>query len=400
MKKRNLFAIGMITILLVSCNLKSSQSNNKHVKKYYMFDYNDHCKVVEVDGPIEIKGEGEEWYPLGIAIRDGNEEEVQRLLEKNVGMDEVYKDEIYVYDAPYVAVSYHQHKLLRDLLFWGARPDGIYGDFFTDLLTIAAAQDDIVSAEILLRAGLNPDGNSAKIEGEAYYTPLIHAIEKKNVEMVRLLKRYGVDHTTLNLEDLTSGLPDSKRYLAKITQVLNEETDLSKGIYEKIRPIGERDEIFYLQGYTVISNKECGFAVLNKKGEKTFSRGLNGSEQFVYEPTFYKNKSSQWPYIICSSSGFEYFYNTEVYLLDKDFNCTYAGEIPLCGIENSESIDINDIMKVTLEKGEGVTFTFDADSVIYDNGRPDKRIIQVRDLKFTIKDGKLQPNQPLTRVYH
>lgn len=115
--------------------------------------------------------------------------------------------------------------------------------------------------------------------------------------------------------------------------------------------------------------------LLNHKNEILYkSHGVG--DPYLYEPYFYKNNRNGNIIIVCQLA-YEYFFGGDVYLLEKG-KIKYLGNLDI--EPNNEEKKLTDILRIK-ESGNGITFRFDADSLVLKPGSED-RTIKNNDVKY------------------
>lgn len=144
-------------------------------------------------------------YPLGVACRDGDLETVKRLLAESKDEPMAMGGECYEYDVLYAAVYYGQEGILRYALTrYKDINDRLYSDEYgLTLLTLACRLSNVKLARVLLEHGIHVDGCQGPEDACRVY-PIMVAVERKDVEMVKLLLAY---HADVDVEDSEQRTP-------------------------------------------------------------------------------------------------------------------------------------------------------------------------------------------------
>ena len=132
-------------------NISDFEKNIKHIKNIdsLFHTYTDHSYTL-----------------LGYACLYQNKRFVQRLIGMKANMECVYSDDMYCYDALYMAV------------------DKGNGDYITYPLMVAVDKNNINIVKVLLKYGAK-----TKVKDRSGMSPLSIARRHKNVEMIKLLKK-------------------------------------------------------------------------------------------------------------------------------------------------------------------------------------------------------------------
>ena len=127
---------------------------------------------------------------LGYACLYKNKPAIQKLIAMKANIDEVFSDEIFIYDALYMAIDNEDEGLVKQLLAMGADPNKPYNEDGLCPLVASCNVNSIVIASLLLKHGAKADG-VGNLGGDYIENPLITAVMKGNKYMVQLLLRYG-----------------------------------------------------------------------------------------------------------------------------------------------------------------------------------------------------------------
>ena len=127
---------------------------------------------------------------LGYACLYKNKPAIQKLLAMKANIDEVFSDEIFIYDALYMAIDNEDEGLVKQLLAMGADPNKPYNEDGLCPLVASCNVNNIAIASLLLKHGAKADG-VGNLGGDYIENPLITAVMKGNKYMVQLLLRYG-----------------------------------------------------------------------------------------------------------------------------------------------------------------------------------------------------------------
>lgn len=127
---------------------------------------------------------------LGYACLYKNKPAIQKLIAMKANIDEVFSDEIFIYDALNMAISNEDYALVKQLLTLGADPNKPYNEDGLCPLVASCNVNNIAIASLLLKHGAKADG-VGNLGGDYIENPLITAVMKGNKYMVQLLLRYG-----------------------------------------------------------------------------------------------------------------------------------------------------------------------------------------------------------------
>lgn len=127
---------------------------------------------------------------LGYACLYKNKPAIQKLIAMKANIGCAYSDEIFIYDALYMAICNEDYALVKQLLALGADPNKPYNEDGLCPLVASCNVNNITIASLLLKHGAKADG-VGNLGGDYIENPLITAVMKGNKYMVQLLLRYG-----------------------------------------------------------------------------------------------------------------------------------------------------------------------------------------------------------------
>ncbi len=138
------------------------------------------------------------YTALGLACLEGDMDKIMALVAKGADRSHCMADEIFEYDALYIAVKQHNPELVKYLIGLGDKVNSYYGDYGVSMLAIACGiTDHAIAYDIarqLLDAGANVNGGVDQFDEyseEGPALPLDRAIETGNAQLLRLLIEKG-----------------------------------------------------------------------------------------------------------------------------------------------------------------------------------------------------------------
>jgi hypothetical protein len=133
---------------------------------------------------------------LGRACHDGDLETLQKLVAGGHSLEDCMTDDIFEYDALYVAVHFGRKNIVEYLIgLNGLDKQRFYDENCKTLLNVAVRIGMVDLAEVLLKAGANPNG-ADKCGGDVRY-PLVEAAADGNMAMAKMLILWGADTKVL-----------------------------------------------------------------------------------------------------------------------------------------------------------------------------------------------------------
>ena len=138
---------------------------------------------------------------LGYACLYKNKPAIQKLIAMKANIDEAFCDEVFIYDALYMAIDNEDEGLVKQLLAMGADPNRPYNE------------------NGLLKHGAKADG-LGNLGGDYIECPLIKAVIKGNKDMVLLLLKYGAKKGIKDEEGRTALYYAKQQKNTSIIQIL------------------------------------------------------------------------------------------------------------------------------------------------------------------------------------
>jgi len=119
-----------------------------------------------------------------------NKHIVQRLIGMKADMECVYSDDMYCYDALYMAVDKGNAELVKLFLSLGANANVAYNEDGLCPLVMSCSINSYPVTCLLLQYGAKANG-LGNLGGDYITYPLMVAVDKNNINMVKVLLKYG-----------------------------------------------------------------------------------------------------------------------------------------------------------------------------------------------------------------
>jgi 26S proteasome non-ATPase regulatory subunit 10 len=119
-----------------------------------------------------------------------NKHIVQRLIGMKADMECVYSDDMYCYDALYMAVDKGNAELVKLFLSLGANANVAYNEDGLCPLVMSCNMNSYPVTCLLLQYGAKANG-LGNLGGDYITYPLMVAVDKNNINMVKVLLKYG-----------------------------------------------------------------------------------------------------------------------------------------------------------------------------------------------------------------
>ena len=119
-----------------------------------------------------------------------NKRFVQRLIGIKADMECVYSDDMYCYDALYMAVDKGNAELVKLFLSLGANANVAYNEEGLCPLVMNCSMNSYPVTCLLLQYGAKANG-LGNLGGDYITYPLMVAVDKNNINMVKVLLKYG-----------------------------------------------------------------------------------------------------------------------------------------------------------------------------------------------------------------
>ena len=156
---------------------------------------------------------------LGYALLYKNKTATQKLIEKKADIGCVCSDDVFTFDALYMAINNADMNLVKQLLALGTNPNQPYNEDGLCPLMMCCDLNNVPMASLLLESGAKADG-VGNLGGDNVSFPLIVAVEKKNTNMVQLLLKHGAKRNVKNNTGQTPISIARSQKLVKIVKML------------------------------------------------------------------------------------------------------------------------------------------------------------------------------------
>ena len=153
---------------------------------------------------------------LGYACLYKNMSTVRKLVNAKADISCAFSDEIYIYDALYLAIDSGDLSMVQYFISLGSNVNQPYNEDGLCPLMVSVIDNNVPVAELLLKHGARANGVGNLGGGHTFY-PLMTAIENRNKAMVRLLLKYGASK---RVKDESGDTPLSLAYRLKATDII------------------------------------------------------------------------------------------------------------------------------------------------------------------------------------
>ena len=160
---------------------------------------------------------------LGYACLYKNKPAIQKLIAMKANIDEAFCDEVFIYDALYMAIDNEDEGLVKQLLAMGADPNRPYNENGLCPLVASCYVNNVAIASLLLKHGAKADG-LGNLGGDYIECPLIKAVIKGNKDMVLLLLKHGAKKGEKDEEGRTALYYAKQQKHTSIIQILEKST--------------------------------------------------------------------------------------------------------------------------------------------------------------------------------
>ena len=156
---------------------------------------------------------------LGYACLYKNKPAIQKLIAMKANIDEAFCDEVFIYDALYMAIDNEDEGLVKQLLAMGADPNRPYNENGLCPPVASCYVNNVAIASLLLKHGAKADG-LGNLGGDYIECPLIKAVIKGNKDMVLLLLKHGAKKGIKDEEGRTALYYAKQQKNTSIIQIL------------------------------------------------------------------------------------------------------------------------------------------------------------------------------------
>lgn len=156
---------------------------------------------------------------LGYACLYKNKPAIQKMIAMKANIDEAFCDEVFIYDALYMAIDNEDEGLVKQLLAMGADPNRPYNENGLCPLVASCYVNNVAIASLLLKHGAKADG-LGNLGGDYIECPLIKAVIKGNKDMILLLLKHGAKKGIKDEEGRTALYYAKQQKNTSIIQIL------------------------------------------------------------------------------------------------------------------------------------------------------------------------------------
>lgn len=190
LKIKNIFLILTIIIingLLIACKKNEIESLSNGSNISHLKNINDFSEQIN----------GEKYTKLGIACKENKLSSLKKLLTKGADINLAKTDDIYEFDALYVAIENNSIDIVKYLSQNKIDFNKIYTEEGLTPVALAVKLNKKEILDILIQKGSNV--NAAPIAETDYkYVPLLIAVENNNYKIAKTLIDNGAD---INISD-------------------------------------------------------------------------------------------------------------------------------------------------------------------------------------------------------
>ena len=162
----------------------------KAIKEGNISDFEKNIKHIKNIDSLFHTDTDHSYTLLGYACLYQNKHIVQRLIGMKADMECVYSDDMYCYDALYMAVDKGNAELVKLFLSLGANANVAYNEDGLCPLVMSCSMNSYPVTCLLLQYGAKANG-LGNLGGDYITYPLIIAVDKNNINMVKILLKYG-----------------------------------------------------------------------------------------------------------------------------------------------------------------------------------------------------------------
>ena len=162
----------------------------KAIKEGNISDFEKNIKHIKNIDSLFHTDTDHSYTLLGYACLYQNKHIVQRLIGMKADMECVYSDDMYCYDALYMAVDKGNAELVKLFLSLGANANVAYNEDGLCPLVTSCSMNSYPVTCLLLQYGAKANG-LGNLGGDYITYPLMVAVDKNNINMVKILLKYG-----------------------------------------------------------------------------------------------------------------------------------------------------------------------------------------------------------------
>ncbi len=263
-----------MALFLVNCGAKRDKNLRNETKDYNMMKFLENGEPLW--GNTEIQPEDIEWQEAYGYIKEGNLDELKKLVESGKDLS---KMRIGGEPAPCIAATYHQYAILEYLIHQYDCKNLVDAKTGRNALHYAAKQADVKMVDLLLLNGF--DANSKDLYD---YTPLHHSVYNNSPDCLKFLLHHGADPDRLNLKK------QSPLHLAIMSEnIAATQLFLEEGANLNIQDFEGNTVLHYVAKYSsnkkvldILYNYRNKFDLNIKNNENKTPRNINDIDPFDY----------------------------------------------------------------------------------------------------------------------
>ena len=207
-KKLTLILAFLLLVLMSAYSQKNVAKQNHYnlaiaaIKANNLSELDAQLKHIKNIDSLIRKDESTSYTLLGYACLYKNKAAIEKLIAQKANIDYAYSDDIYIYDALYMAIDNGDYVLTKYFISKGAKVNQPYTEEGECPLVLGCLTNNLPITALLLSSGAKADG-MGNLGADYTSYPIIIAVGNRNKVMVELLLKHGARKDVKGEEGLT-----------------------------------------------------------------------------------------------------------------------------------------------------------------------------------------------------
>ena len=203
-KKITLLFAFLLLVLMSAYSQKNVAKQNHYklaitaIKANNLSELDAQLKHIKNIDSLIRKDESTSYTLLGYACLYKNKAAIEKLIAQKANIDYAFSDDIYIYDALYMAIDNGDYALTKYFISKGAKVNQPY----TEEGECPLVLNNLPITALLLSSGAKANG-MGNLGGDYTSYPIIIAVGNRNKAMVELLLKHGARKNVKGEEGLT-----------------------------------------------------------------------------------------------------------------------------------------------------------------------------------------------------
>ncbi|MBP2619054.1 ankyrin repeat domain-containing protein [Chryseobacterium jejuense] len=199
---KNVVAV-LAIISLMNCSSKEVKKDNQPTAEKAIIKDTTAKPQQVVETSSQDQEDHLKYNTLGLAVKSGNIEEVDKLLKNGADINNAAEDEYYAYGALYIAINTGNEKMAKFLIDHKADLNTQINDEGYSLLVAAINSKNVNIVTLLIQSGTRVE-TFTDPEGNKKFIPILEATQSNQPRIVTLLLEKGADPHEMTFEGFSA----------------------------------------------------------------------------------------------------------------------------------------------------------------------------------------------------